>query len=198
MQLHSREARTPGNETPGRGSPGSSATDAGSLTGKPVTTLIFTVSGWLCVIVGIIIFPTPGPGVFLMFLGLVLLSRRYGRARKLLGPARRAALYGASEGVQSWFRISQSILLIVLIAGLGAVWLWQPAAPGWWPVSEFWWLVGGIGPGFALLLTSVLMIALLVYSWLTFRKHPFDPEADRAEQRRRVAEAESAPATTAD
>lgn len=198
MQLHSRETRSPVGAGPGGGATDIGATDADSLAGKPVTALILTIAGWLSVIVGILIFPTPGPGVFLIFLGLVLLSRRHGWARKLLGPARRAALYGASEGVQSWFRISQSVLLIVLIGGLGAVWLRQPPAPAWWPVSETWWLVGGIGPGFVLLLTSVLMIALLAYSFLTFRKHPFDPGADRAEQRRRAAEAGSGAAAAAD
>jgi hypothetical protein len=46
----------------------------------------------------------------------------------------------------------------------------RPPAPGWWPVDEGWWLLGGWAAGITLIASGLLAGALMVYAYVTYRK----------------------------
>lgn len=137
------------------------------------------ITGWTLVVLGLAALVLPGPGLLMLFAGLALLSQRYHWASRLVEPVRRNALHSASLGTQSWWRLCCTLAGTACLVALGVLWVWRPAVPAWWPVSEFWWLVGGTGAGVAMLLSSAAILVLLGYSWVRFRHDPFDPEADR-------------------
>ena len=51
----------------------------------------------------------------------------------------------------------------------GVLWIWSPPAPGWWPVHEPWWLAGGIRTGITQILSGLIAIAMIAYSYRRFR-----------------------------
>lgn len=125
--------------------------------------------GWLLVVFGVAALVLPGPGLLALAAGLVLLSQQYEWARRRVEPIRRAALQAAAESVQSVPRILMTLLGALLIMAVGVVWGIRPPAPGWWPLPDTWWLVGGWGTGATLILSGIIAVALLVYSWRRFR-----------------------------
>jgi hypothetical protein len=54
------------------------------------------------------------------------------------------------------------------------LWWVQPPAPGWWPLKESWWLLGGKATAATQWASAAMAIALLVWS---FRKYHGNPEA---------------------
>ncbi len=144
--------------------------------------------GWLLVVAGIAALVLPGPGLLMIFGGLVLLSQQYEWAERQLEPVRLRALRGAAEGVETWPRIVMSVLGALAIAACGALWLWRPAAPGWWPVRDSWWLIGGWETGGTLLLSSSIALTLIVYSYRRFHGKP----QARAALEREIVEADAA------
>ena len=66
--------------------------------------------GWLLVAGGIAALILPGPGLLMLFAGLVILSQSYEWAEKRLDPVERAAMRAAAEGVATWPRIVMSTL----------------------------------------------------------------------------------------
>jgi hypothetical protein len=125
------------------------------------------VLGWALIALGAVMWPLPGPGTMVVVAGLALLSRHYAWAKNLLEPVERAAVEAARFGVATWPRIALSVLGIVWLAVLGAIWWVKPDIP------EFEVLGIGFGPelpaagwGTALGLwtSAVAALALLVYS----------------------------------
>jgi hypothetical protein len=55
------------------------------------------------------------------------------------------------------------------LIGLGVFWGIRPAAPGWWPFADKWWLVGGWGTGDTLIASGILALGIIVYSFIVFR-----------------------------
>jgi sterol desaturase/sphingolipid hydroxylase (fatty acid hydroxylase superfamily) len=134
--------------------------------------LLLETLGWLLVVAGVAALILPGPGLLMIFGGLVLLSREYEWARRRLEPVRLRALRGAADSVESWPRIVLSTLLAVLLLGCGVLWMIRPDPAPWWPVDESWWLVGGPWTGVTLELSGVLALVLLVYSYRRFHGRP--------------------------
>lgn len=60
----------------------------------------------------------------------------------------------------------------LLLGATGVVWGVRPDAPGWWPLDERWWLVGGWGTGATLILSAIVALGFLVYSYRRFHGHP--------------------------
>lgn len=141
--------------------------------------------GWLLVLAGVAALVLPGPGMLMLFAGLAVLSGQYPWARRLLRPVKIKALLGAAEGVETVPRIIMSSLLALWVAACGALWIVQPAAPGWWPLPESWWLVGGRTVGYTLSISALVAAALIVYSLRRFRGHPAEVEEVRAMDRAR-------------
>jgi len=131
--------------------------------------LALEVLGWGLVVVGIAALVLPGPGLLALFAGLAVLSQQYEWAERRMRPVERKAKKTAAESVQTWPRLTMSALLCVWLVGIGVLWILQPAAPGWWPLPESWWLLGGWPTGATLVFSGLLAAAMIVYSFRTYR-----------------------------
>lgn len=151
--------------------------------GAALRRLVLEVVGWVLLIGGIAAIPLPGPGLLILFAGLVVLSQQYAWAGRRVDPVKRSALKAASDSVQNTPRILASLLGCAWLIGFGVVWgLGIVAAPGWWPFRESWWMPGGWGTGGTLVASGLFAVGLMVYSFRRFRAAPYDPEVDRGRQ----------------
>jgi len=132
--------------------------------------VVLETLGWLLVVGGIAALILPGPGLLMIVGGLALLSQQYDWAERRLDPVKKRALEAAADGVETWPKIMMSGLGVVALVALGVLWCVRPSAPGWWPVDEKWWLVGGWGAGASLIISGLLALALIVYSYKNFRR----------------------------
>ncbi|MFT4262955.1 MAG: PGPGW domain-containing protein [Nocardioides sp.] len=133
--------------------------------------------GWLLVVAGIAALILPGPGLILLASGLALLSQQYEWAERRLEPVRLRALRTAADGVATWPRIVAAAGGALIIGAVGMLWLLSPPAPSWWPLKSAYWLMGGGWTGVTMLVSCVLALALLAYS---FRRFHGKPEARAA------------------
>ena len=130
--------------------------------------IVLEVLGWTLLLLGIAAIFLPGPGLLGIFAGLALLSHQYDWAERRVEPVRLRALKGAAEGVETWPRIIASCLGALVLAACGVLWIMKPTAPGWWPLSDTWWLPGGIWTGVTQVGSAVIALALIVYSYRRF------------------------------
>lgn len=128
--------------------------------------------GWMFLVVGVAALFLPGPGLLSIAAGLALLSRQYDWADRRVQPVRLRALRSAAQGVQTWLRIAGSCLGVSLLAAAGVLWIVTPPVPGWWPLSESWWLPGGVWTGVTQVVSAAIALGLIVYSFYRFRGHP--------------------------
>lgn len=134
-------------------------------------------AGWVLVLVGIAALVLPGPGLLALFAGLAILSQQYDWAEKRVRPVQRAAFKTAADSVQTWPRIAVSLLGVAWLAAMGVLWIVDPAPPGWWPLDERWWLLGGLGTGVTLVASALLALGIIAYSFVKFRGTE-DPHAE--------------------
>jgi len=134
-----------------------------------VRRVAFEALGWILVVAGIAALVLPGPGLLMIFAGMAILSQQYEWAEKRLEPVKQRALKAAEESVETWPRIVLSLLSGLLVIGVGVVWGLQPPAPAWWPVDEKWWLFGGWGPASTLIVSGLIALGLVAYSYRRFR-----------------------------
>ena len=125
--------------------------------------------GWLLVVAGIAALVLPGPGLLALFAGMALLATQYEWAERRLEPIRRGALKTAADSVKSWVRITSSVGLSLGLIILGIIWGKHPAVPGWWPIADKWWLVGGWGTGGTLIGSGIIALGMVIYSYFAFR-----------------------------
>lgn len=144
--------------------------------------------GWTLVVLGIAALFLPGPGLLMLFGGMVVLSQQYEWFEKRVDPVKRVAMEGASKGVQTWPRIAASLLGVAWLVGLGIFWGEHPPSPPWWPFSPELWFLGGWGTGTTLILSGLIGLTLLVYSYRRFRGNPYDHRAEMAREQERHAE----------
>jgi hypothetical protein len=137
-----------------------------------VKRLVLETVGWLLVVAGVAALVLPGPGLLMLFAGLLLLSQQYEWAERRVEPVRLRALRGAADSVQSWPRIVLSSAAALAILAFGLLWTLQPPAPQWWPFQASLWLLGGRWTGITLELSGLIAFALLVYSYRRFHGHP--------------------------
>ncbi len=145
--------------------------------------LILEILGWGLVLLGIAALVLPGPGLLMLVGGLIILSQQYEWAERRLEPLKVKALKGAAEGVETWPRIAMSTALAVGLMACGVLWIVKPDVPGWWPLSESWWLPGGVWTGVTQILSGMIALALLIYSYRRFRLAPAEAGADRSADR---------------
>ena len=139
---------------------------------RAVRRIFLEVLGWALVIGGIAALVLPGPGLLALFAGLVLLSQQYAWAERRVEPVKQRAVRAASDGVQTWPRILLSTLGVLWLVGAGIVWGIRPPAPGWWPIDERWWLMGGWAAGVTLMASGVIAGAMIAYAFRVYRKKP--------------------------
>lgn len=136
--------------------------------------------GWLLIVAGIAALVLPGPGLLMLAAGLVILSQEYEWAERRLDPIKVRALRGAAEGVETRLRIAMSGALALGLIACGVVWVIGPASPSWWPLSETWWLPGGIATGVTQVASGLIALGLIIYSYRRFRLRGEPvPELDR-------------------
>lgn len=128
--------------------------------------------GWLLVVAGVAALILPGPGLLMVFGGLAILSQQYEWAERRLAPIKFRALKGAAESVETIPRVVASVTGALLLFVAGAVWIWSPPAPGWWPFSDGWWLPGGLATAVTQIASGFIALALVVYSYRRFHGHP--------------------------
>ena len=137
--------------------------------GAAAKRVLLETLGWLLVVGGIAALVLPGPGLLGLFAGLALLSQQYEWAERRLEPVKRQALKAAEDSVRTWPRIICSVLVSLLLVAAGVLWCLRPPAPGWWPLAEHWWLSGGWGVGVTQILSGLVALGMIVYSFRRFR-----------------------------
>ncbi|HKJ12295.1 MAG TPA: PGPGW domain-containing protein [Ornithinimicrobium sp.] len=129
----------------------------------------YDIIGWTLMVVGVVLMPLPGPGTLILVTGLVILAQNNSWAERQLAPMRRQAYRGAREGVKTWPRVMFSALSALVVVSVGVVFIWDPPAPSFWPVSERWWLFGGTATGVGIVVSGLIALGLLIYSVRHFR-----------------------------
>jgi hypothetical protein len=135
-----------------------------------VKRIVLETLGWILVIGGIAALVLPGPGLLAIVAGLALLSQQYEWAERRLEPVKKKALEAAADGVATVPRILLSLTGAAFLIGAGILWTVKPDAPGWWPIDDKWWLLGGWGAGVSLIISGLLALALIIYSYKNFRE----------------------------
>lgn len=143
--------------------------------------IVLETAGWTLLVIGIAAIPLPGPGLLGVFAGLALLSRQYDWADRRVEPVRLRALRSAAEGVETWPRVVLSCLASLALAGAGALWIMDPAVPGWWPLPDLLWLPGGIWTGVTQVGSAIFALGLITYSYRRF--HGNQEEIDELDEK---------------
>lgn len=134
--------------------------------------LVLETLGWVLLLAGVAALFLPGPGLLGMFAGLVLLSQQYEWAERRVEPVRLRALRGAAEGVETVPRVVLSIVGVLVLTGLGVLWILEPPPPSWWMLSETLWLPGGMWTGITQVASAGIGLGLIVYSYRRFHGRP--------------------------
>ncbi|QHY99851.1 Putative transmembrane protein (PGPGW) [Streptomyces sp. S4.7] len=116
------------------------------------------VAGVALLVIGVALLVLPGPGLLLVLAGLLVLSDQFPAAARYVDPVRERAMRAARESVSSPLRITGAALTAAALMAAGLFWGLMPELPfGGWPT------------GAGLILSSLLLVALLVYSYRTTR-----------------------------
>lgn len=137
--------------------------------GAALKRIVLETVGWALVVAGIAALVLPGPGLLMLFAGLVVLSQQYDWAERWVAPVEVRAKRAAAESVKTWPRIIASTLGGVWLMCLGILYVLDPAVPGWWPFEDSWWLLGGLATGITLIASAVIAWALIIYSYRRWR-----------------------------
>ncbi len=116
--------------------------------------VVFGVVGAVLVAVGALLMVLPGPGLIVVLLGVVVLSQEFSWAERLYEPVRDRAVRAAEASVATRLRIAWSTSAGMALVAAGVVWIVRPSLP-----------FGGVSTGSSLILSGVLLLALLVYSY---------------------------------
>ncbi|GGV38608.1 hypothetical protein GCM10010495_64900 [Kitasatospora herbaricolor] len=114
--------------------------------------MALAAGGGVLVLVGVALLVLTGPGLLLVFAGL-LLSRAVPALARYVEPVRARAMQGAEAGVASRWRIAGSVLAGLGLLGAGVAWALLP----WLPFA-------GRGTGSSLILSGVVLLVLLAWS----------------------------------
>ncbi|MEC9051368.1 MAG: PGPGW domain-containing protein [Actinomycetota bacterium] len=128
--------------------------------------LLLSTLGWLLVLVGLVLYPLPGPGLVVMVMGLALLSRYDPWAARRLEPVQRRALVETRRTVATWPRLLVTAWVTVALGVSGLVWLADPAQPTWWALPSWTWLPGGFWAGVGQIVSGVAGLAIVVWARL--------------------------------
>lgn len=127
------------------------------------------VAGWTLIALGLAALILPGPGLLALVAGLAVLSLRYRWAQRFLHPVKAKAFQTAELGVQTWPRICASVAAALAVMAAGVVWGLWTNPPRWWPYREDLWLPGGWGTGTGLMISGLIALVLIGYSYRKFR-----------------------------
>jgi hypothetical protein len=134
--------------------------------------VVLEVVGWVLVLAGIAALVLPGPGLLLLAAGLFVLSQQYEWAERRVDPILDRALISAAIGVESLWKVALSVLFALGLGACGVLWIVSPPVPGWWPLAESWWLPGGWATGVTQVVSAVVALGLIVWSYQRYHGHP--------------------------
>jgi hypothetical protein len=122
---------------------------------NPAKRALALVGGGLLLLVGIALLVLPGPGLLLVLAGLLVLSNQFPSVDKYVDPVQDRAMKAAEDSVSSPLRITLSVLFGLGLIGVGVAWgVLGPRVPlGGWPT------------GSSLILSGLILLGLLVYSY---------------------------------
>lgn len=132
--------------------------------------------GWVLLLVGIVLFPLPGPGLLLIAAGLAMLAPRYEWAARHVERVRLRALHSAALGVRTHRRASVTILATLAVGASGLLWVWDPAQPSWWTLPKWTWLPGGLWSGIGQIVSGAVALAVVLHSYHRFHGRPGEVE----------------------
>lgn len=127
-------------------------------TSNPAKRIALIVAGGVILVVGVALLVLPGPGLLLVLAGLVILANEFPKLDKYVDPVRKRAVKGMEESVASPLRIAGSVLVGLALIAAGIV----------WGLNKQLWL-GGWPTGSSLILSGLVVLALLVYSYRRVR-----------------------------
>jgi hypothetical protein len=136
---------------------------------NPAKRALALVGGGVLLLVGIALLVLPGPGLLLVLAGLLVLSNQFPTVEKYVDPVQDRAMKAAEQSVSSPLRIAGSVLAGLALIGAGVAWgVLGPRVPlGGWPT------------GSSLILSGLILLALLVYSYRRVAKQRRERSADR-------------------
>jgi hypothetical protein len=134
--------------------------------------VVLEVVGWALVLAGIAALVLPGPGLLLLAAGLFVLSQQYEWAERRVDPILDRALISAAIGVESLWKVALSTLFALGLVACGVLWIQSPPAPGWWPLTEGWWLPGGVPTGVTQIASGLIALGLIVWSYRRYHGRP--------------------------
>ncbi|MFD5968512.1 PGPGW domain-containing protein [Streptomyces sp. NPDC060311] len=111
------------------------------------------VLGAVLLLIGVALLVLPGPGLLLVFAGVVLLARAVPALDRFVAPVRVRAMRGAEESVASGWRIAASVLVGLFLLAAGMAWGLVPELP-----------YSGWATGASLIISGFVLFALLVWS----------------------------------
>ena len=132
--------------------------------GKPVRRVLFAAVGGVLVVVGVVLLVLPGPGLLLVLAGLLVLAAEFPALQRFVDPVRTRAMQAAEDSVSSPLRIAGSVLAGLALLAAGIVW----GTVRWLPLS-------GWSTGTSLILSSLILFALLIWSYRRVRAKREEP-----------------------
>jgi chromate transport protein ChrA len=119
------------------------------------------VAGGTVLLVGIALLVLPGPGLLLVLAGLLVLATEFPALKHYVDPVRDRAMKAAEDSVSSTLRLAGSIFAGLLLIGTGIVWGLVRDLP-----------LGGWSTGSSLVLSGIVLLGLLVWSYRRFHDRP--------------------------
>ncbi len=137
---------------------------------NPVKRVAALVGGGIVLLVGIALLILPGPGLLLVLAGLLILANEFPAIEKYVDPVRKRAMKATEESVSSPLRIAGSVLAGLLLIGAGI----------FWGLNKWLWL-GGWPTGSSLILSGVVLLVLLGFSYHRVRTGQAVSDDDNAD-----------------
>lgn len=116
--------------------------------------IVIGVAGGAIVAVGGLLMVLPGPGLIVVLIGIIVLSKEFEWAQRLYRPVRDRAIQAAQLSVSTPLRIAWSGVAGLALVGAGIAWIVVESLP-----------FSGVSTGSSLILSGVLLLALLCYSY---------------------------------
>lgn len=135
-----------------------------ALVPVPIRRVLLSGAGWLLVLVGLALYPLPGPGLLVMAIGIGVLGRYDPWAARRLEPWRHRAVAGTRRTVATWPRFATTAATTALLGVSGLLWLWAPARPAWWVLPAWTWLPGGLWAGVGQIASGVVGLGVVVWA----------------------------------
>lgn len=142
---------------------------------KAIYWILLNVLGWSLTVAGVILMPLPGPGLLILFTGIIVLSQCYRWARSLRYKISGAVEKSTKASVETKFRIFMSITSAGLIIAFGVLLYLDLTLP-----SELWFTLGPVevgpkipyrtaGGAIALMASGVIALSLLLYAGIKYK-----------------------------